>query len=64
MLINYTSLLSCKLPLKEFPLLSTSLLNKIMGFNIVVIKTTSLLYQDGSFSTDIMVTFNEINTKL
>ena len=57
-------MLSCKLLLKEFSLLSTSLLNETMGFNIVVIKTTSLLYQDGSFSTDIMVTFNEINTKL
>lgn len=34
-----------------------------MGSNTTVIKATNLLYQNESLSKNIMVTFNNINTK-
>ena len=45
--------------LKEFLLLPNSLLNKIIKYNMVVIKIANYLTQNESLSKDV---FNEINT--
>ena len=50
--------------LKEFLLLSTFLFDRVIECNIFVMKTANLSYQNRSSSKDIMVDFDEINTKL
>ena len=60
LLLRYTSLQTYKLLLKEFPLPSVSLLNKIIEGNIDIIKTANLLYENGSLSKDIMLIFDEM----
>ena len=60
LLLRYTSLQSYKLLLDEFPLPSTSLLNKIKGGNIDALKAAKLLLENSSISKDIVVLFDKM----